>query len=246
MLSQPGPFEVDLWPEVHDGIALCNKTAKEWSRWAEPEPTLRAWESRREEIYGRCFLEYEEKMALVKVFAVYRKACVRASDLAKWEGHADMDPEFSWRATDAEALKAARAERDSALRKFHCRVGFPTDLPDPTLPGRTWLLNWPEMRPMGGVTGIQTFSLLVVAAPGQILHEGEQHLICKAADMAKEDVDRHYLEMTIKAQPMRLSNEQRVAWGRGMHWKGLVANIVVPPEAEKATKKPRKAKETWD
>lgn len=246
MLSQPGPFEVDLWPEVHDAITMCNKNAKEWLRWAEPEPSRAAWESLRDEIYRRCYLEYEEKMALKKAFALYLDPCVQARELAKWEGKEDIDAELFWSARDAEMLETARTERDSALRQFHRRVGFPTDLSDPSLPGRTWLLSWPEMRPIDGATGIRTFALLVVAAPGQILHEGDQHLICKADDMKKVDVDRHYLEMTIKAQPMRLSNEQRMAWGRGMHWKGLVACIVVPPEAEKATKKPRKGKETGD
>jgi hypothetical protein len=244
MLAQPGPFEVDLWPETHDAIAMCEETAKEWSRWAEPGPSREVWESVQQEIYDRCHLTKEKMLAHEKAFATYQKACGRAEELAKWEGKEDEDPKQSWSAKNAETLKADRTERDSALRRFHRLVGFPSDLPDPTLPGRTWLLSWPEMRPKDGGTGIQTFALLVVAAPLQILHEGEQHLICKADDMKKEDVNRHYLEMTIKAQPMRINEEHRVAWGRGMHWKGRVAYIVVPPEAEKVAKKPRRTEKT--
>jgi hypothetical protein len=75
-----------------------------------------------------------------------------------------------------------------------------------------------------------------------VLHEGDQHLVCKAEDAGKDALDRDYQSVTIKAMPVLLSRAQCAAWGRPMHWKGRVVYVIQPEGADEKPQQRRKRK----
>jgi hypothetical protein len=155
-------------------------------------------------------------------------------------------------AQNAEERAAAREllpeAQSKALHAFQDLISFPGDLPDSSIPGRTWLLSWPIMRSRSSAEGadpttsLSSFTALAVAAPGQIPKEGDTFLACHVEDMVKEDVDRDYQSVSIKAMPVRLSRDQCLAWAKPMAWKGRLLYLIQPDASDEKPRRSRKEK----
>ena len=227
MLALPDEFDESRWPGASEAFAFCKKTARDWSFWRWPTP------KNKQSILERVRKEHPEfkdlgelELELNTFMDAYRKANAHRKNLMQVSVEAE-------RMAGAACLAAWVQDRDFHLSEFHYLLGFPTDLPDPTLPDRTWLLSWDEMRSITSEDGIlvntlETFVALVVGPPGKELKEHEQYSVCHAEDLKLNDADHDHQSVTIKSMPVKLSPKQCEVWGRPMHWKGRVFHVVCP------------------
>ena len=237
----PGEFAEGRWPEVEEGFNLCRHAVEEFEIMRHPE-------DHEQEVLNRLKVGREtsgdEADALRSAIHAaiqngHESQRQRAAAKAVADGESNSADEREEARTCMAAWDVRLAEEATELRWL--LGGFPgEDLPDPTLPGRTWLVCWPVMRSEvdQNQTSIQNFAALVVAPPGLILKEGDQHLLCKAEDAGKDALERDHQSITIKAMPVLLSRNQCAKWGRPMHWRGRVLYLAEPEQP----KKPRKLK----
>ena len=227
MLALPDEFDERRWPEASEAFARCKESAMDWAFWRWPDQKDKRAILARVRIEHPEFKDLGELERELKAFMdadrqanAHRKNLLAVSvEAEKLAGEACLD---AW-----------VRDRDFHLREFHYLLGFPADLPDPTLPDRTWLLSWPEMRSITNddgavVNSVETYVALVVGPPGLELKEHEQYSVCKAEDLKLEDQGHDYQSITVKAMPVKLSPKQSEAWGRSMHWKGRVFHVVSP------------------
>jgi hypothetical protein len=148
------------------------------------------------------------------------------------------------RGENQEDQASAQAEVIQGFQKIRLILGFPADLPDPTIPGRTWLVSWATMDSRiereSTITSMETYAALVVAAPGFILREGQQHVLVRAEDISLDELDMDLTSITLKAAPVRLGRQHCAAWGRPMFWKSRVFYSISAPEQDRITKPARK------
>jgi hypothetical protein len=254
----PGQFAPERWPEADEAFSYCIQAAKEWdvlSTLTNKAAVLQALAA----VGVEATPKLKDHLALYLEMVRIDQGAERA--LAK---HADGHPydedgltvqgglTSEMVAENAEDRTAAREllpeAQSKALHAFHDLLGFPTELPDSSIPGRTWLLSWPIMRSRSSAEGadpttsLSSFTALAVAAPGQIPKEGDTFLACHVEDMVKEDVDRDYQSVSIKAMPVRLSRDQCLAWAKPMAWKGRLLYLIQPDASDEKPRRSRKEK----
>jgi len=137
---------------------------------------------------------------------------------------------------------AARKHREG-MALIRTRLGLDVDGGNPTIRGRTWLIQWPVVEAAGeDGTRMRNEAALVVAAPGAILIQGASLLLVTARDLNSEDAD--LFPTMLSSFTLRLNETQRLAWGPSMHRTGKVYWAVQDEEKKpvKPTEKPRKEK----
>jgi len=106
---------------------------------------------------------------------------------------------------------------------------------NPTIQGRTWLLDWQVPADAGSRIELRTEAALVVAPAGVILQPGLKVMLIQAADITSED--RDVMVHEIERQPLLISEKQRRHWGMGMALKQRVFYVYAPDLDNQGPKK---------
>jgi hypothetical protein len=127
-------------------------------------------------------------------------------------------------------LSAAVALHQASMTIICRRLGLGGST-NPTVQGRTWLVQWPVVE-AAGVEGtrVRNEAALVVAAPGAILMARAVMMLIHARDLGDPHADVYPTELA--SFTLRLSEPQRLQWGPSMHRAGKVYWAIQDGEGE--------------
>jgi len=157
----------------------------------------------------------------------WKNLLVDDEDVAAWENvRAGMTVEplnesnFMAASSMDRMVDAATKHREGMAIIRHS-LGLDVDGGNPTVRGRTWLVQWPVVEAAGEEgTRMRNEAGLVVAAPGAVLLQGASLLLTTARDLGSDDADLY--PTMLSSFTLRLNEEQRLAWGPAMHRCGRV------------------------
>ena len=114
---------------------------------------------------------------------------------------------------------------------------------NPTLAGRTWLLDWEVPADEDNATRVKLTheAALIVAPVGVVLQPGMVIMLIQAEDRTKPE-DRDMMVHQVARQPLLISERQRLRWGPGMAVKQRVLYVFAPDLEAPSHKRGRKPK----
>lgn len=230
-------FAEGRWPGLAEAFAFCNQTAGAQSLLGSGD-ARQLWTTH-EAVQRLESLGHGEALKVLK----RRMGALELAESHLASQGAGFDPLQPGLKEKLE--RDCDAKREAFEAEVQRVVEALSEVTNPTLQGRTWLLDWEIPTDRNNRVELRREAALVVAPAGVILQPGMTVMLIHAADRASED--RDMMVHQIQRQPLLVSEAQRQHWGMGMALKQRVFYIYAPdlelPGAKRRGRKPKKTQE---